>query len=133
MEPASPIRVLLVDDHDTLRKDVRNFLKSYSDIEFVGEAIDGEEAVFKAEQLQPAVVLMDICLPRLDGIAATREIKVRCPHTLVIGLTAYAKGYYIDAMKKAGGVEIVSKENVFNLYGIIRRAVTSTPQSNLTS
>jgi len=69
------IRVLIAEDHTALRYTLRSVLKGYSDIEIIGEAINGEDAVLKTETLQPEIVLMDINMPILDGIAATRRIK----------------------------------------------------------
>ena len=99
-------------------------LQQYPNIEVVGEAVDGEEGVVKAAQLQPTVVLMDINIPKLDGIAATRRIKKNSPHVAVVGLSVHAPGYMLDAMRKAGAFEILSKEKaVDEVYGTIQRAV----------
>jgi DNA-binding NarL/FixJ family response regulator len=73
------IKVLLVDDHQVVRQGLRTFLELHDDIEVIGEAADGETAVELAAKLQPAVVLMDLVMPRLDGIAATRLIKAAEP------------------------------------------------------
>lgn len=117
------IRVLLVDDHTTVRQTVRSVLKAHPNIEVIGEAGDGEEALVRVEHLQPAVVIMDIYMGRMDGITATRLIKEQYPQVAVIGLTIEQKDFQIFAMHKAGAVEVIGKENVMaELPGAIQRA-----------
>jgi NarL family two-component system response regulator LiaR len=84
-----PIRVLIADDHAVLREGLRSFLELQEGIEIVGDAADGAEAVALAEQLRPAVVLMDLVMPKLDGVEAMRELNRRVPGTRVIILTSY--------------------------------------------
>lgn len=118
------IRVLIAEDHTALRYTLRSVLKGYSDIEIIGEAINGEDAVLKAETLQPEIVLMDINMPILDGIAATRRIKAHSSGITVLGLSVH-EGDAIDAMLKAGAVSVVAKERAFeDLYDAIQRACT---------
>jgi DNA-binding NarL/FixJ family response regulator len=81
------IRVLLVDDNTLLLYTIRTILKQYPNIEVVGEAVNGEEAVLQAEQLLPHVVVMDISMPKMNGIAATRLIRTNFPRIVVVGLT----------------------------------------------
>src|SRR2546427_9905691 len=83
------IRVLPADDHAVLREGLRSFLELQDGIEIVGDAADGAEAVELAEQLRPAVVLMDLVMPKLDGVEAMRELRERVPDTRVIILTSY--------------------------------------------
>jgi DNA-binding NarL/FixJ family response regulator len=119
------IRVLIVDDHTIMRHTLGSVLKQYPDIEIVGEATNGEEAVLRAEELQPAIVLMDINLPKLDGIAATRRIKANSNRIAVLGLSVHGEGYSIDAMLKAGAAAVVPKERAAeDLYDVIRRTIT---------
>jgi DNA-binding NarL/FixJ family response regulator len=126
MATAGLIRVVLVDDHTMIRQGLRTVLQSYSNIEVVGEAGDGEEAVLKVKNLQPSVVVMDIAMPKMDGIAATRLVKTQFPHIAVLGLSVTAKSYQVDAMLKAGAFEIVTKEKaVDELYGAIQKAVAA--------
>lgn len=126
MANAGPIRVLLVEDNAAISRELRDLLGRYANIEIVGEAPDGEEGVLKASQLEPAVVVMDIAMPRMNGITATRLIKVNCSDTAVIGLSVITQRNTLDAMLKAGAAEIVSKEEaVDHLYGAILRAVGS--------
>jgi len=117
------IRVLLVDDHSMLRQTLRSTLAPYPNIEVVGEATDGEDALAHVEHLRPAVVVMDIHMPRMDGITATRLIKERYPVIGVIGLSVEQQGYLLSAMHQAGAREVVSKLNVITeLPGAIERA-----------
>jgi NarL family two-component system response regulator LiaR len=96
------IRVLLADDHAVLREGMRNLLEQEKDIEVVGEASDGEEAVELVHELKPCVVLMDIVMPKLNGIEATKQIKQVSPGTCIIILTAYSDIRYILGLLEAG-------------------------------
>ena len=124
MASEAKIRVLIAEDHPVMRYTLRSVLKQYPEIEIVGEATNGEEAVLRAEEFQPAIVLMDINMPRLDGIAATQRIKGHAGAIAVIGLSFSAEGYSIDAMLQAGAVAVVQKEKAAeHLYGAIQRAI----------
>src|SRR5712691_10687676 len=89
MGSAEPIRVLLVDDHAVVREGLRAFLELQDGIEVAGEAADGEEAIDAAVRLRPDVVLMDLVMPRLDGVAAMRALRERVPGARVIVLTSF--------------------------------------------
>lgn len=117
------IRVLLVDDHPTIRQTLRSALEACPNIEVAGEASDGEEAIARVDQLQPEVVIMDIYMERMDGITATRLIKAHYPQVAVIGLTIEQKDFQLFAMHKAGAVEVIGKENMAEVPGAIQRAV----------
>lgn len=96
-------------------------LNDYGDIEVVGEASNGEEAVLLAERLKPAVVIMDINMPRMNGIEATAKIKAAHPHTIVIGLSVNAETENQNAMERAGAALLLTKEAaVDRLYSSIR-------------
>ena len=87
--PDPTIRVLVVDDHAVVREGLRAFLDLQEGIEVTGEAADGEEAIAAAERLEPDVVLMDLVMPRLDGLGAMRVLRERAPRTRVIVLTSF--------------------------------------------
>ena len=126
MPIAQLIRLLLVDDDAIVRQAVRSALQAYPNIKVVSEAADGEGAVLGAAQLQPAVVVMDINMSKMDGITATRVIKTQHPQIVVIGLSVDPKDYQIYAMQKAGASEVLKKDNaVADLYGAIQRAVAA--------
>ena len=107
------IRILIVDDHAMFRQVVRSILKPYPNIEVVGEASDGDEAVVSVGQLKPAVVLMDVNMQKMDGVTAARLIKVQYPEVAILGLSAKAKHYDIYAMQKAGALKSYRKNNRF--------------------
>jgi len=126
MARANLIRVLIADDHSMVRQGLRSALQAYPNIEVVGEARDGNEAIEAVYKLQPSVIVMDINMSRMDGITATRLIKTQHPQMVVIGLTVDPKDYLIDTMQKAGAVELLGKDKAVNeLYGAIQRAVAS--------
>jgi len=103
------IRVLLAEDHALVRHGIRELLQREEDIEIVGEVGDGEEAVQLAERLEPDVILMDISMPKLDGIAATRRIKGSHPYISVLVLTAYDNEEFIFALLEAGAAGYLLK------------------------
>jgi len=103
------IRVFLADDHLILREGIRLLLKKAPDIEVVGEAGEGGEAVAKVEQLMPDVVLMDITMPVLNGLEATRQIKQKIPRVKVLILTMHETGQYLSQMLQAGASGYIVK------------------------
>jgi two-component system response regulator NreC len=105
----SPIRVLLADDHTIVRSGVKMLLRSEPDIEVIGEAEDGREAVQMAINLQPDIVVMDIAMPEIDGLEATRQIKASCPNTNVLVLTMHRTDEYFFEMLRAGASGYVLK------------------------
>jgi DNA-binding NarL/FixJ family response regulator len=104
------IRVLLVDDHAVVRRGLRGFLELLDDIEIVGEAADGLEAVALAGSLAPDVVLMDLLMPVMDGIAATGEIKQRFPDIEVVALTSFIEEERVTAALEAGASGYLLKD-----------------------
>lgn len=104
------IRVLIADDHQVVREGLSALLKIRDDIEVVGLAKDGVEAVEKARQLLPDVVLMDISMPRMNGVEATREIKRENPHIGVVVLTMYDEEDYIFDLVKGGATGYLLKD-----------------------
>jgi len=104
------IRVLLVDDVQIVRQTLREILGSYPGFEVVGEACDGEEALESVQILKPSVVVMDINMPKLNGIRATSLIKRVYPHIVIVGLSVYANEDTCRAMTAAGATTVISKE-----------------------
>jgi NarL family two-component system response regulator LiaR len=106
-----PIRVLLTDDHAIVRKGVRALLATEPDIQIVGEASNGAEAVTQAEALCPDVILMDLMMPKLDGIEATRQITTKTPSARVIVLTSFAADEKVFPAIKAGALGYLLKDS----------------------
>ncbi len=103
------IRILIADDHRIVREGIRMILSAQKDFEVVGEASTGREAVELARRMKPDVVLMDISMPDLNGIEATRHIREELPSVQVLGLTMHEEEHYVFQMLKAGGAGYVLK------------------------
>ena len=103
------ITVLLAEDHAVVREGLAELIRREADMEVAGEAGDGEEAVRLVKQLRPDIVLMDIAMPGLNGIEATRQIKATLPQTKILVLTAYDNPEFIAAMIEAGAVGYLLK------------------------
>jgi DNA-binding NarL/FixJ family response regulator len=103
------IKVLLAEDHVMVREGTREFIKREADMEVVGEAGDGEEAVRLAKEIKPDVVVMDISMPKLNGVEATKQIKAFNPSIAVLVLTAYDYDQYIFALLEAGAAGYLLK------------------------
>ena len=115
-------RVLLVDDHALLRRGVANIINQDPALEVVAEAANGVDAVAAFTTHRPDVVLMDINLPRLGGIEATRQIKRAWPHIVVIGLSVQTSPQTVEAFLQAGGAALLSKEQATDeLYRVIQQ------------
>ena len=118
------IRVLLVDDHPSVRLTLRNLLETYPNLALVGEACNGEEAVRLVQELSPSVVVMDINMPKLNGIDATLKIKRSYPHVVIVGLSVSANEAHRRAMTEAGATTLISKYMaVEQLYLEIQAAI----------
>ena len=103
------IKILLAEDHVVVREGTRELVQHEPDMEVVGEASDGEEAIELATKLRPDVVVMDIAMPKLNGIEATKRIKALNPATVVLILTAYENDQYIFALLEAGAAGYLLK------------------------
>ncbi|HRE47593.1 MAG TPA: response regulator transcription factor [Aggregatilineales bacterium] len=124
MSDAPMIRVMLVDDHDVVRRGLGVFLRAFSDMELVAEAANGEDAVQLCANAKPDVILMDILMPRMDGIAATRHIKTAQPEVKIIILTSSKEDEMVKTALQAGATGYVLKSVTFEeLERAIRNAV----------
>ena len=103
------VRVLIVDDHAVVRKGLKAFIKSYSDLQCVGEAVDGEEAVALSKTLMPDVILMDLVMPKMDGETAIRIIKKEYPKIQVIALTSFNEQSLIQKVLQSGAIGYLLK------------------------
>lgn len=104
------IKVLIADDHRVVREGLSAILKTKEEIEVVGEAQDGQEAVEKARALLPDVILMDVSMPRMGGVEATRIIKRELPHIGIVALTMYEEQQYIFDLVRAGATGYLLKD-----------------------
>jgi NarL family two-component system response regulator LiaR len=123
-----PVRVMIVDDHAVVRSGLSAFLMAYDDMEFVGDAGGGLEAVRKCPDLRPDVVLMDMVMPEVDGAEATRLIREACPHVQVIALTSYKEEELVQGALKAGAIGYLLKNvSADELANAIRAAYAGRP------
>ncbi len=111
----SKVRILLVDDHQIIREGLRSIIEEQADLEVVAEAADGEMAVAAARQFQPDVVIMDVNMPRMNGLEATRQIKAEFPQITVIGLSMHGDQQMATAMQEAGVSAYLSKGGSFEV------------------
>jgi two-component system, NarL family, response regulator LiaR len=119
-----PIRVMIVDDHALVRRGLGAVLEVSDDMSLVGEAGDGEEAIQLCERLQPDVILMDLLMPKMDGIAATKVIHERWPKVRIIVLTSFKEKEYVEGALKAGAKSYLLKNvSADELAAAIRRSM----------
>jgi NarL family two-component system response regulator LiaR len=122
------IRVLLVDDHDMVRWGLAAFIATFDDLELAGEACNGAEAVQRYDELQPDVVLMDLKMPEMDGVAATARIHARFPLARVIALTSFRDEGLVQQALQAGALSYLLKNATApELAGAIRAAAAGRP------
>ncbi len=128
MSDSQTIRVMLVDDHAVVRSGLSAFLLAYDDLELVGEAADGEEAVRLCGHLRPDVVLMDLVMPRMDGATATRQIRMHYPRIQVLALTSFKEDNLVQDVLKAGAIGYLLKNiSGDELANAIRAAYRGRP------
>jgi NarL family two-component system response regulator LiaR len=122
------IRVMLVDDHAVVRSGLSAFLLTYSDLELVGEASDGEEAIAEAGRIHPDVILMDLVMPRTDGASAIRAIREQHPDIQMIALTSFKEQDLVQRALKAGAIGYLLKDvSADELADAIRAAHAGRP------
>jgi len=122
-----PVRVLLVDDHAMVRQGLRSILDGYPNLDIIAEAGDGEEAITLARLLKPDLIVMDVNMPRLDGIEATRRIRQELPRTYVVGLSVNEAEHIVKSMKAAGAAAFLTKESaadhLYETIGAVTRKI----------
>ncbi|UVT20120.1 MAG: response regulator transcription factor [Nitrospira sp.] len=130
MKEEKATQIVIVDDHTLVRQEIRSLLEGYPDIDVVGEARNGLEAIFMVEKFRPHVILMDINMPKMNGIEATAQISKGYPDTIIIGFSVNTTTENQEAMKRAGAVQLVAKDAaVEELCEAIREAVTNRETS----
>ena len=123
-----PIRMLIADDHEIVREGLRTFLSEEPDIEVLGEAVNGAEAVTLAARLHPDVVLMDLLMPEMDGIAATRRLLEVSPSSQVLVLTSFSENHKVREAIQAGAIGYLLKDVLrTELLQAIRAAAQGQP------
>ncbi len=123
MAQMTPIRVLIVDDHDMVRSGLEVFLETFEDLSLIGQASGGEEAVRLCVELQPDVVLMDLMMPGMDGVVATRNILKACPTVKIIALTSFKEKNLVHDALQAGAISYLLKNvSIDELSNAIRSA-----------
>lgn len=128
MTDSSTIRVMIVDDHDMVRRGLAAFLMAKPDLELVGEADDGQQALDVCEQVEPDVILMDLVMPEMDGTTATRAIRERWPQVQVIALTSFQEKKLVQEALRAGAISYLLKNvSVDDLAEAIRAAYAGRP------
>ena len=128
MAESTQIRVMLVDDHAVVRSGLGAFLTAFDDLELVAEAGSGEEAVRLCEEAKPDVVMMDLVMPGMDGAAATKAIREKCPHIQIIALTSFKEEELVEGVLQAGAIGYLLKNvSADELADAIRAAHAGKP------
>ncbi len=109
MDTTQKIKVMLVDDHNVVRSGLATFLRAYEDLELIGEAKNGREALNLCHKEQPDVVLMDLMMPEMDGIAATRAILAEYPQIKIIAMTSFEEEQLVQGVLAAGAISYLIK------------------------
>jgi len=122
------IRVMLVDDHAMVRSGLSAFLYAYDDLELVGEASSGEQAITMCQRVDPDVVLMDLVMPGMDGATTTQQIREKCPQIQVIALTSFKEENLVEGALQAGAIGYLLKDvSADELANAIRSAAAGKP------
>src|ERR1017187_5511487 len=122
------IRILLADGHRILREGLRSLLAQQPDITVVGEASNGEAAVALVRELRPDLVIMDVVMPGMGGISATRQIRAECPDTRVIALSMHSDLRFVSEMVRAGALGYLVKDSTFEeLHEAVRSVIANRP------
>ena len=128
MSEEKPIGVMIVDDHNVVRSGLSAFLMVFDDLEYVGEAGSGEEAVRMCDRVNPDVVLMDLVMPGMDGAQTTKAIREKCPDIQVIALTSFKEQELVQGALEAGAIGYLLKNvDADELAGAIRAAHAGRP------
>lgn len=128
MAESTPIRVMIVDDHPVVRNGLRFSLHAYEDIQVVGEAGSGEEAIDLCLQLRPDVVLMDLMMPGSNGVETTHALRLACPQTQVLVLTGFQEGRLVQGALQAGAIAYLLKDmTIDEMVQAIRLAIRGQP------
>ena len=121
----SKIRVLIAEDHETVRHGLRLLINAQNDMEVVGEASDGQEAIERTITLKPDVMIMDLSMPQVNGLQATRALQISAPRTAVVALTRHGDHSYVQELLRAGAVGYVLKKSASpDLLAAIRAAAS---------
>lgn len=120
----SPMSILIVDDHEVVRNGIRAYLETLPEFNVVGEAVSGEDAISLVTELIPDIVLLDLIMPGMDGVEATRRIKQISPRTQVVVLTSYHEDVHIFPALKAGAIAYILKDmKMDKLVEVLHRAL----------
>lgn len=129
MPMTESIRVMIVDDHDIVRRGIATFLSGFDDLLLVGEAANGQDALRVCGEVQPHVIMMDMMLPDMDGIALTRSIRDAYPHVQVVMLTSAKDGDLVQGALQAGAISYMLKNiSVREMAETIRTAHAGKPR-----
>lgn len=128
LTPPAAIKVFIVDDHPVVRDGLKNMLLVFDDLELVGEATDGSQALTRCQQIKPDVILMDMSMPKMDGITAARVIMEHCPQIKIIMLTSFVEDHEVQRALEAGAVGYLMKNvAIRTLAEAIRAAHAGQP------